>query len=256
MFQTYEAVFESHDVLRAQTLNEELNGAARTIEQLYSGYSDGVLRDIVIEPESNSILLKSGMVVFKGKIYHLENKVRIDVTPGTQRQFLKLRFEEVQYKNGIKRWTTDVILDENETTRNNEMELCRFCYQKGAKLRTTYNSFKDYGIMYDIVNIVYAPHAAFGESTVSPGITRSFGNEMMQSELTDPYDISFCFECQRDEAVSRKSIIHYIEHKMHIRNQEMSNYEIYTYLSKILNNKGVASRTKHPELHERRLIVD
>lgn len=256
MFQTYEAVFESHDVLRAQALNEELNGAAKTIEQLYSGYSDGVLRDIVIEPENNGIALKSGVVVFQGKIYHLDHKVRIDVIPGTQRQFLKLRFEEVQYKNGMKRWTTDVILDENETTRNNEMELCRFCYQEGAKLRTTYNSFKDYGVMYDVVNIVYAPHAALGESTVSPRITRSFGDEMMQSELTDPYDIAFCFECQRDEAVSRKSIIHYIEHKLHIHNQEMSNYEIYTYLSKILNNKGMTSRTERMGLRERRLIVD
>ncbi|MCI7792038.1 MAG: hypothetical protein MR531_14900 [Lachnospiraceae bacterium] len=256
MFQTYEAEFEKHGVLRAQTLNEGLNGAIRTVEQLFSGYSDGILKDIMIEAEADGIVLKSGMVIYQGKIYYLDKEVRINIQPNNKKEFLKLRFEEVQHRHGMRIWTTDLVLDEQETIRNNEMELCRFEHQTGAKLRTTYNSFQDYGVTYNVVNIVHAPYAAYGESTISPQITQSFGDEMLQSELTDPYDIAFCFECRRKEAVSRKSIVHYLRHKLHIQNENISNHEIYTYLSRILEKRGKTSHMGNAGPRERRLIVD
>lgn len=61
MFQTVESAFEKHGVLRAQALNEGINGTTKLVEQLYHGYSNGVLQDIVIEQESNCITIKSGI---------------------------------------------------------------------------------------------------------------------------------------------------------------------------------------------------
>ena len=42
MFQSYEAEFEKHGVLRAQSLNDGMNGPVRIVEQLFAGYSDGI----------------------------------------------------------------------------------------------------------------------------------------------------------------------------------------------------------------------
>lgn len=256
MFQSYEAVFEKQGVLRAQALNECLNGTMKTMEQIFSGYSDGILKDISMEQESDSIVLKGGVVIFQGKIYHLDKEIRICIHPNNKKEFLKIRFLEGQYKDGLKRWTTDVVLDENEIIRNNELELCRFQYQQGAKLRNRYRSFRDYSASYNIINILYAPYAAPGESTISPQVTQAFSEEMMKRELTDPYDIAFCFECQRGCAVSHKSIMAYIKHKLHIEKNHISNYEIYNYLIQILeSNDNGNTPMGRPRMREQRMII-
>lgn len=257
MFQTYEAVFGNHSVLKSQSLNEGLNGAIRTLEQLYTGYSDGILRDIIIETQENRIRLKSGVVIYQGKLFHLDHEVEAELEPNGQQVFLKLRFQEAQIKDGMKKWTADVILDESEITRNNEMELCRFCYQAGVRLRTEYNCFQDYGVPYNVVNIIHAPYAAPKEATISPQITRAFAEEMLQGGLSDPYDIAFCFECLRQEAVSAAGIRQYLTCKLHIPIQQMTNSQVYVYLERILNNKkNTGENMQKTVIGQRRLIVD
>lgn len=258
MFQAYESAFENKSVLRAQALNESLNGARKTIEQMYSGYSDGILRDIVIEQESNSIVIKGGVLLFQGRIYYLDKEIRISIQPNNRKEFLKIRFLEVQHKDGLKKWTTDVVLDENEMIRNDEMELCRFQYQPGAKLRNTYSDFRDYSVEYNIINILYAPYAAPGESTIASQITQRFGEELLKRKLTDPYDIAFCFECQRGSAVSRKSILAYIYHKLDMDernpNHNLNHNEIYTYLNRILERND-NEPVERPAMRGPRLIM-
>lgn len=256
MFQSYEAEFEKHGVLRAQSLNDGMNGPVRIVEQLFAGYSDGILRDLEIESGADHIVIKGGMVRYQGKIYYLDKEVRIGIKPDNKLQILKIRFEEMKQKNGMKIWATDLVLDEQETIRNNEMELCRFQYQQGAKLRTTYTNFQDYGVNYNVVNIVHAPYAAVGESTIASRITRDFAEQMMQDNLTDAYDIAFCFACMRQEAVSRKSIVHYIRHKLPQQGENMRNSDIYYNLSRILDMRGRKEPMTPVRARERRLIVD
>ena len=102
MFQTVESAFERHGVLRAQALNEGINGTIKIMEQLYADYSDGVLKDIVIEQESDSIIIKGGVVIYQGKLYYLEKEFQIQLRQNNKRQILKIRFLEVQNKDGLK----------------------------------------------------------------------------------------------------------------------------------------------------------
>lgn len=255
MFQTVESAFERHGVLRAQALNEGINGATKLVEQLYYGYSDGVLQDVVIEQESNYIIVKSGIVIFQGKLYYLDKEIRVDLRQNNLKEILKLRFLEVQCKDGLKKWTTDVVLDENEVFRNNEIEICRFQHQPGAKLYNTCRNFKEYATEYNVINIIHTPYAALGESTISPKITKAFSEEMLKKDLKDSYDIAFCLECQRGQIVQRTSIQYYIKHKLNIYKANMSNHEIYTYLGKILESGDNNITTERSRMREQRMII-
>jgi len=254
MFQTVESAFERHGVLRAQALNDGINGTIKILEQLYAGYSDGVLKDIEIEQESDSIIIKGGVVIYQGKLYYLEKEFQIQLRQNNKRQILKIRFLEVQNKDGLKKWTTDVVLDENDIVRSNEMEICRFQHQPGAKLYSANGNFKEYATEYNMINIINTPFAACGQSTVSVGITMAFSEELMKKELKDPFDIAFCLECQRGQAVQRKSIIHYIGYKLNMNKTEMSNQEIYAYLAKILES-GDSRVTERPRMRDQRMII-
>ncbi len=254
MFQTVESAFERHGVLRAQALNEGINGTIKIVEQLYAEYGDGVLKDIVIDQESDSIIIKGGMVIYQGKLYYLEKEFQIQLRQNNKREILKIRFLEVQNKDGLKKWTTDVVLDENDIVRSNEMELCRFQHQPGAKLYNASDKFKEYATEYNMINIINTPYAACGQSTIAPKITMSFSEEMMKKELRDPYDIAFCLECQRGQAVQRKSIIHYIGSKLNMNKTEMSNQDIYTYLGKVLES-GDSRVTERPRMRDQRMII-
>lgn len=254
MFQTVESAFERHGVLRAQALNEGINGSLKIMEQLYADYDDGVLKDIVIEQESDSIIIKGGMVLYQGKLYYLEQEIRIQLRQNNQREILKIRFLEVQNKDGLKKWTTDVVLDENDIVRSNEIELCRFQHQPGAKLYPANGNFKEFVTEYNTINVINTPYAACGQSTISPKITKSFSEEMMKKEWKDPYDMIFCLECQKGQAIQRKTLIHYIGHKLNISRDKMSNQEIYTHLAKILES-GDNRMTERSRTREQRMII-
>lgn len=185
----------------------------------------------------------------------MDKAIRIELHQNNLKEILKLRFLEVQYKEGLKKWTVDVVLDENDVFRNNEMEICRFQHQPGAKLYNTCGNFKEYATEYNMINMIHTPYAALGESTISPKITMAFSEEMMKKELNDFYDIAFCLECQRGQVVQRISIQYYIKHKLNIYKEKMSNYEIYTYLGKILENGDKNITTERPRMRDQRRII-
>lgn len=252
MFQALEAAFESHGVLRAKALNDLFNSNLHILEQMYSAYGDGILRDFIIEQQEEFIVVRGGLLKHQGKLYCNDGDVRLRLNPKNQQEYLKVMFQEETVAGGLRKWTSDVVLDEKEPIRNNEYELCRFQYQQGAKLRNHYSSFQDCASSYNVVNVLHAKYAAPGGDGLAPLITMKFAEELQKKELTDPYDILFGMECARGNVLNRGVILAYIRHKTGRNEKELSNQEIFRELEKLLEGQG---KTERPRQREQRMII-
>lgn len=254
MFQTCEPLFEKHTVLRAKALNDTLRGALETVNQIYADYSDGIVKELEMEQQMDYLVIKSGMLLYRGRLYYLEKEISLKLPQNNTKQIVKIRFLEMQNMDGIKKYSTDVYMDENEVARNDELELCRFQYQVGAKLRNDYTSFKDMSAGYNIINVLNAQYAAPGGSTISTLITKRFSDEMLEKNLTDAFDISFCLECQRMQPISKKVILSYLSHKSGSEKKDLDNQHIYQELQKILDSEG-NRRPERAQAREQRMII-
>ena len=154
---------------------------------------------------------------------------------------------------------TEIYLDENIETEEYEMELCRFKLRIGANLRRNYVSFIDFSTEFDTVNIINTPFSAYGESSLSPYILRSFGLEMLKCNLNDNFDITFsclCVQCK--ETIEKDIIVSYIINKLNIKDKEYTNEEIYNYLAQILESRkyGQDSSQGHGRGKYKKIVID
>ena len=252
MFQALEAAFERRDILKAQTLNELLNAGLNYTEQAYSTYGDGILQDFVIESQDGFICVKKGLIKFQGKIYCNDSELKLRLVPNNAMEYLKVAFHEVSREGGVKKWSTDLMLNEKTPERNNEIELCRFQYQEGAKLRNDYSSFKDCASSYNVVNRLHATYAAPGGDGLAPVITMKFAEEMQKGDLKDPIDFAFMMECARGNVLNRNIIITYLRTRFGVVLEHATNQELFREMEKILDGQAKPKTTKS---REQRMII-
>ena len=252
MFQAVEAVYERHDVLKANALNELVNSSISIVEQTYASYGDGILKDFVIEQQEGFIVVKNGLLKFQNKVYCNEEDIKLRLRADNELEFLKVVFQEPTEIGGVKKWSTDLVLDNQAPERNNEFEICRFQYQEGATLRNIYTSFKDCASSYNVVNLLYAKYASPDGEGLSPKITAQFAREMQRKELNDPIDFLFMMECARGDMLSRGVLLSYLKHKTGFQKENASNQELFRELDKILEGQA---KTQSTRSRDQRMII-
>lgn len=253
MFRVEEPFFRKHTVLRAKALEDGMTIPRRLMESLYSEYSDGILAGVGISQRDDWLIIEPGVIHYQGRLYYMEKQKRLPLKHDNTMVYVRVRFMEMeQTVDSVKR-TAEILMSADNIVRDNEMELCHFQWEKGAVLKNHYRSFQDFGTLYNTINIIDAPYATLQESTISPVITRRFGEEMLQRELSDPYDIAFSLECARGEAMNRKCLVYYINRSLHMKAEKLTNKEIHKFLSDIIevagrNPRGPMMRRSMPRI--------
>lgn len=225
----------------------------------YEGYSDGILNGCAITTTENSITVNEGMILYKGQIYIIDEPLTHAYYPTNQWMVFKISFlGEETSDTFLKREIRVCVAPESENSVN-DIEICRFKLQNGAKLRKEYKSFLDLTTEYDTIHEIHAKWAGYKEASISPRILQKFYEEAVNIPEKEMVDLIFLHQIAetRGNTLNRKTIILYLSEKMGWEYKDYHNTKIYEGLSEaLLKIKTGNHRGGNQEKRERRIIVD
>lgn len=191
MFHYQYPLFEKKNLLRTEML-EQLRDNPRTFLSLYfGGYGDGVLSGCEVTWKEDRLTISPGIISRGGKFYFLDDIFELDCKSRNELCFLKIQFLTEEKDTVQVSGNTRIFLDDKQPDLICEMELGRFHFQEGARLRDTYESFEDFSTEYDTINRIFVPYAVRGGSSLHAEIIKQFALEMMREKMENPYDINF-----------------------------------------------------------------
>lgn len=237
MFQNNYPLFNSGRLLKIEMLEELRDFPREFFDAQLKGYSDGIISGCDIEVSDNYIKMLKGIIKYQGVIYLLAKDSKIEYTCNNKLMVLKVKFLPERLDSDFKINSTEIGLTENLELEENEIEICRFKLRSGAKLRINHTDFTDLSTEYDTVNTIYAPYAAYGDSSLNPEILRRFGRELLECNLSEAWDISFAMMCvQSKETIQKEIIVSYLVNKLNIEMRKYSNEDLYYYLLDVLKS--------------------
>lgn len=225
----------------------------------YQGYSDGILNGCAISTTESSITVNEGMILYQGQVYIINEPLIHAYYPTNEWMVFKISFlGEETSDTCIKKEIRVCIAPENENGTN-DIELCRFKLQKGAKLRKEYKNFLDLSTEYDTIHEIYAKWAGYKEESISPRILQAFYEEAVNVTEKEPVDLIFLQQIAEIKGITlnRKTIILYLSEKLGWEYKDYPNIKIYEGLSEaLLKIKTGKHREITREKGNRRIIVD
>ena len=254
-------LFQDGHILRREMLIALSDYAYLTSQLVYKGYSDGILAGCELTTTKDNIILNSGIIFYNGQAYLIKEAMTIAYYPTNTTTILKLYIsDELREPNFVYR-EIDLILTEEADLHQNELELCRFKLQQGAKLRDQYQNFEDRNTVFDTLNRIYAPFSTKGESTLSWEITRAFAKEMFATNSLTDLDAFFCMQIlNQPYPVSKEALAVYLKQSNVLERSESdrSNLGIYTGLVKVLKDrqKGKTSSSNKESTKKWKVSVD
>lgn len=251
-------LFEQAHILRTPMLTELRDYAYEYGQLDYEGFSDGIVSGCRITSTEDTITLNRGTIRYRERLYLIVEPVSLVYVPTEEWTMFKLAFKDEVRDGGYIYREVEAGLTDNFALRPEEIELCRFKLKAGARLRMQYVDFFDRNTEFDTVNVIYAPHAAYGKSSISPEITRAFALAAVPYNA-ETLDTVFCMEALNAKgALGREAIILYAAAKLKKEFRDYSNKEIFDMLCAILTElKGNGARqTLRAARKRRQLIVD
>ena len=239
MYENKKPLFIQGRLLKIDMLEKMRDYTRDFIDIKYKDYSDGIIQGCDIEIDDYFISVSNGIIKYNNVIYILKGEEKFEYHSNNKFMVLKVKFNELVYedKDDFLDHSTGIFLEDNLNISDNEMELCRFKLREGAKLRNNYVDFTDFSTEYDTINIINTNYSAYGESSISPYVLRSFGKELIKFNLENQWDINFymlCIQCR--ETIQKEIIISYLKIKLNIEYKDYSSEEIYYLLMKVLND--------------------
>jgi hypothetical protein len=249
-------LFEHAHVLRTAMLTELRDYAYEYGRLVHEDYSDGIVSGCSITTTVDTITLNRGVIRYMGNLYLITEPLSLAYYPTDNWTVFKLEFKDEVRKDGYIYRAVETSLAGNLEPGKNEMEICRFKLQAGARLRMKYVDFADRNTEFDTVNTIYAPFAALGTSSLAPDITQAFAREAAAYAL-DPVDTAFCLQALNTKgALNREAIILYTAAKLKKAFTEYDNLEIFEALQTILNQiKGNGERELSRAARQRRQVI-
>ena len=245
MFFNEYPVFERGRILKLEML-ENIRDYPRDLMAIYyQNYANGIVTGCNLQTSDTNIMIKPGIICFNHQIYRLKESVKIPYKSSDKVAVLKVKFiGEDRQRDAISQMT-QITIDYETTLRDNEIELCRFKLQEGARLRSECNDLEAFKTEYDVINIIHAPYAAEEESTIAPSIINTFATEAFNHTIENPLDISFCMQCMAQaKNINRKMILSYIAARLHYDTNGYTNEQIYDSLQDILTNIKHGEKTR------------
>lgn len=237
MFENRYPLFNSGRLLKIDMLDELRNFPREFFDAQLKGYSNGIISGCDMEVSENHIKILKGIIKYEDTIYLLKGDNKIEYNCNNKLMILKVKFLPENQDSDFKINSTEITLTEDLELGENEIEICRFKLRVGARLRINHTDFIDLSTEYDTVNTIYAPYAAYGDSSLNPEILRRFGRELLECNLSEVWDITFAMMCvQSKEAVQKEIIVSYLINKLDIEMKDYSNEDLYYYLLQVLKS--------------------
>lgn len=245
-------------ILKIEMLENLRDYPRMMIDLYFSAYSDGIIAGTDIRVEENDLVITKGIVKHQGHIYLLASDFSIPYEATGKETLIKMRFHEKDQQPDFTVFETEIVLDEDIKIAENELELGRFKLKLGAQLRSTYENFLDFATEYNTVNYIHCQYAGFQTSTFHPFPLQQFAKELLESELSNAYDIAFSLQCLNQERIQREVIIHYLANRSGTGYRVYTNEQIHQHLSRIISeskggNRAMSAQTRRGP---RRMIVD
>lgn len=238
MFRYEYPQFEKKRILRVEMLEQLRDYPKEYIQLSFRGYSDGVVNGCEITWDDGRLTIAPGIVHRNGNLYFMEKPYTLDCFAEDKNQYLKVQFLTEINEAGKIVGNTRIILDGKMPDIACEIELCRFRLQEGARLRDSHENFEDYITEYDTVNLIHAPFAAKGKSTLNPIILMQFATETMNNHVLDPYDISFAMNVMANNGViPAECIRQYLNIQLDGMVKAEENQNLYRGLLKVLREQ-------------------
>ena len=242
MFANLTPKFEKGRILKTAML-ESLRDYPRELAEIYyRDYADGIITGAQVEVGMDTLTVQPGLAKHGGQLYMLSEPVILAYLATGWETVVKVRFLEGTEDGDWVVRRSEIVLDERLELGADELELCRFKLKTGARLRQDYQNFRDLATEYNTVNLLHAPAAAYGQSTVLPAVMRLFGDELLRRGSTDPQDLAFAMMCLNDGVLHRSVILHYIASRLGMAYKDYDNADIHKYLSRILDSTRGGSR--------------
>lgn len=251
-------LFEHTEILKTAMLAELRDYAYEYGQLSYADMSDGILSGCHITTTVDTIALGRGTIHYQNHIYLITKPFVLAYYPTDIWTAFLLQFKGAHQQDGYICRDVEARLTDQLQPSEQNLELCRFKLQSGAKLRINYVDFADRDTEFDTVNTIYAPFAASSVSSLSPDITRAFAQEASVYTL-EPIDTAFCLQALNSQgAMNREAILFYLAVRLGINTNGYDNPSIFKALLDILQQiKGGGQRRSSRAARERRqLLVD
>lgn len=226
--------FERLHILRTEALCSLRDRAFNVFPLFMENFSDGIISGCRMLTTPTRITLNQGMILHNGFVYLIQETMSLEYAPTENYMMMKLIFTPPLETENFTQRNVNLILTDNMTLTDNEMEICRFKLKRGAVLRTRYTDFFDRATEFDTVNIINTPYAAVGGSTLAPEILRDFATEAKDFSL-DAMDFNFCLTALNGAVMNVAQISFYVEHRLKIKLRETTNQILYDNLRQILS---------------------
>ncbi|WP_310603873.1 hypothetical protein [Anaerosporobacter sp.] len=273
MFQDKYPHFKRDSILKSEMLINLMEYPRDMFSLVYEDYSDGIITGVDVTVKDNEmadnavvestfdsdedqIIVKSGIIKHQGKLYLMKEKQYIGYEATEKKMILKVVFDTPVITADFTTSRAKIVLSDEPVQGEDEMELCRFLLKAGAKLRQNYQDMDDFTTVHNTINRLYVPYAGIGGTTIAPEITYYFGEALMKSNVTNPYDIAFAMQCMQNKQIHRPLIMQYLKLRMGAT-ENINNEQIHSYFASILAEvqKGRGSRSAGTRTG-RRVIVD
>ena len=131
-------------------------------------------------------------------LQHSKNEVRDD--PNVHQIFIarSLAIEETD---------TRIYLDSIAPDPAEEIELCRFRLQEGARLRYIYENFADCITEFDTIHLVNVPWASPDKPSLHPIILKQFAVEILKKRDKDALDSSFAINTLANKGIMTEDAV-------------------------------------------------
>ena len=249
--------FERLHILRTEALCSLRDRAFNVFPLFMENFGDGIISGCRPLTTPTRITLTAGIILRNGFVYLIQEPMSLEYAPTENYMMMKLIFEPPLETENFTQRSVNLILTDNMTLTDNEMEICRFKLKKGAILRTHYTDFFDRATEFDTVNVINVPYAAVGGSTLAPEILRAFATEARDFSL-DEMDFNFCLTALNGAVMNVAQISFYIEHRLKTELREPTNQILYDSLSQILSEIKDGNRREIVGTRRRRkeIILD
>lgn len=236
MFKYVYPQFEKKRLLRGEMLNQLRDYPKNYIEMSFRGYGNGIVTGCEITWDSGRLTIAPGMILYRDNLYMMETPYQIECLALDRLRYLKVQFLAEEREEGSIAGNTRISLDEEKPNQACELELCRFRLQEGAKLRDVYEGFEDFSTPYDTINLIHAPYAAEGGSTLNPMLLKTFAKEMMRKESNEIMDSILSMNIL---AGSGHVSVDFIQEYLYVRTGEKrdENINIYRGLLDVLKSQ-------------------
>lgn len=257
MFANHYPHFQKGRILKREMLENLRDYPRDFLDSYFQDYSNGIITGVDLLVADTSIHITRGIVKHNAKLYTLQRSYELPYKATEQETILKIQFAEEENNLDFTNFTTTIVLDHDMHLAPNEIEIARFKLKAGTKLRSEPIDFLDFATEYNTVNYLHCQYAGIQKSTYHPKVLQYFAKELLESRPTNPYDITFAFECLNQERVQRAVIELYISNRLELEFQTFSASQIHKYLYRILSEaKNGGRRAGHSQGRPKRMIVD